>query len=271
MNGDDPAVIALVTRARDGDRGAWNEIVDRYVPLVWFICRRYQLSQADIDDIGQTVWLLLVEQLGNIRQPAALADWLATTTQRECLRVMRAASRYDHAELPDAGQLPAGQTAPNLRARVRASVTGFSVRSLTSLAAVLAGREGPILREEWKAHLAGESGHDAAGRAKLKQAAGFVKTGAGYRCSDWADAAWRPVDAVLRSCTRSNLFVLIVTFVAAYLIFRHDGTIGVLTSFESIGMIGGLLYAVIKAGRKHRDVKPPEPRAHQARKGDRGT
>ena len=245
MNGDDPAVVALVTRAREGDQGAWDEIVDRYAPLMWFICQHHLLTRPEADDVAQTVWPLLVEQLGHLRQPAALPGWLTTTTERECRRVMRG--------------------------RVRARFTGFSVRSLTSLAAVLAGREGPILREEWKAHLAGESGHDAADRAKLKEAAGFVKTGAGYRCSDWADAAWRPVDAVLRSCTRSNLFVLIVTFVAAYLIFRQDGTVGVLTSFESIGMIGGLLYAMIKAGRKYRDVEPPKPKARPARKQDRGT
>src|SRR5215472_18741654 len=92
---DDPVVIMLVARARDGDQYAWNEIVDRYAPLVWSICQRYGLSRDDASDIGQTVWLLLVEQLGNIRQPAALPGWLATTTQRECLRVLRAAGRYD--------------------------------------------------------------------------------------------------------------------------------------------------------------------------------
>jgi RNA polymerase sigma factor (sigma-70 family) len=105
---DDSSVSALVARACDGDQPAWTEIVERYAPLVWSICNRYRLSRQDIDDIGQTVWLLLVEQLGNIRQPAALPGWLATTTQRECLRVLRAASRYDsfgssvdNQELPD--------------------------------------------------------------------------------------------------------------------------------------------------------------------------
>src|ERR1700758_3845471 len=46
---DDPAVIALVISARDGDQRAWDEIVDRYAPLVWAICRRYQLSRSDTD------------------------------------------------------------------------------------------------------------------------------------------------------------------------------------------------------------------------------
>src|SRR6201986_4534609 len=96
---DDPAVIALVISARDGDQRAWDEIVDRYAPLVWAICRRYQLSRSDTDDVAQTLWLLLVEQLGKLRQPAALPGWIATTTAREGLRVIRAASPYDHAEL----------------------------------------------------------------------------------------------------------------------------------------------------------------------------
>lgn len=106
---DNPVVISLVARARDGDQHAWNEIVDRYAPLVWSICNRYQLSRQDIDDIGQTVWLLLVEQLGNIRQPAALPGWLATTTQRECFRVLRAARRYDYSGSPGESQTPPDQ------------------------------------------------------------------------------------------------------------------------------------------------------------------
>lgn len=64
-------------------------------PLVYAICTRYRLGSHDIEDVGQTVWLLLVEHLGKLREPAALPGWLATTTARECLRVVRAASRSD--------------------------------------------------------------------------------------------------------------------------------------------------------------------------------
>ena len=88
---DDPHVVALVTRAAGGDQDAWHELVDRYAPLVYTICTRYRLSNHDIEDVGQNVWLLLVEQLGKLREPAALPGWLATTTARECLRVVTAA------------------------------------------------------------------------------------------------------------------------------------------------------------------------------------
>jgi RNA polymerase sigma factor (sigma-70 family) len=92
---DDPGAVALVTRASGGDQDAWHELVDRYAPLVYTICTRYRLSNHDIEDVGQNVWLLLVEQLGKLREPAALPGWIATTTARECLRVVTAANKSE--------------------------------------------------------------------------------------------------------------------------------------------------------------------------------
>jgi RNA polymerase sigma factor (sigma-70 family) len=103
---DDPSVVALVARAAGNDQDAWNELVERYAPLVWTICTRYRLSSHDIEDVGQNVWLLLVEQLGKLREPAALPGWLATTTSRECLRVVTAAQRLA-ARLDDAPEFAA--------------------------------------------------------------------------------------------------------------------------------------------------------------------
>jgi RNA polymerase sigma factor (sigma-70 family) len=108
---NDPQVIDLVTRARNGDRSAWEALVDRYSPLIWSICRRYQLDRTDAEDVGQAVWLRLVEQLDNLRDPAALPGWLVTTTQRECYRAQRARCRLAAGEqVPDADSLPDDQT-----------------------------------------------------------------------------------------------------------------------------------------------------------------
>jgi len=97
---DDPAVVGLVVRARDGDKTAWDEMVERYAPLLWSICQRYRLSRADTDDVGQSVWLRLIERLPTLREPAALPGWIATTTSRECLRVLRSAQRQGRLETP---------------------------------------------------------------------------------------------------------------------------------------------------------------------------
>lgn len=91
---DDPTVVALVAGARDGDKAAWDRLVERYAPLVWSTCRRYGLTEADAEDVGQGVWLRLVERLDSLRDPAALAGWLATTTRRECVRVLRERKRH---------------------------------------------------------------------------------------------------------------------------------------------------------------------------------
>jgi RNA polymerase sigma factor (sigma-70 family) len=102
---DDPEVIALVRRAAAGDQAAWDQIVDRYAQLVWSICIRFGLSGEDIDDVGQSVWLLLVQGIGSLREPAALPGWLAKTTKNECLRVLRVANRHAHAGLPSEDQM----------------------------------------------------------------------------------------------------------------------------------------------------------------------
>ena len=88
---DDPSVTRLVTSARAGDNEAWDALVERYAPLIWSICRRYRLTEAEAADVGQNVWLYLVGQLDKLRDPAALAGWLVTTTQRECGRALRTA------------------------------------------------------------------------------------------------------------------------------------------------------------------------------------
>jgi RNA polymerase sigma factor (sigma-70 family) len=88
---DDSVVIDLVASARGGDIQAWDTLLERYTPLIWSICRKYRLGRHDADDVRQSVWLRLVDQLDKIRQPAALPGWLATTTRRECARLVRAA------------------------------------------------------------------------------------------------------------------------------------------------------------------------------------
>jgi RNA polymerase sigma factor (sigma-70 family) len=106
---DDQSVIDLVTRARAGDQQAWGALVERYAPLVWAICRRFGLRGRDAEDVGQWVWLQLVEQLDNLRQPAALPGWLATTTRRECSRAVRAARRLGLGQLPHPEYIPDDQ------------------------------------------------------------------------------------------------------------------------------------------------------------------
>jgi RNA polymerase sigma factor (sigma-70 family) len=100
-------ITDLVIRARNGDKLAWDALVERYAPLIWSICRRYRLGGADAGDVGRSVWMHLVDQLDKLRDPDALPGWLATATRRECARVLRAARGPDTAgQGPDAENIP---------------------------------------------------------------------------------------------------------------------------------------------------------------------
>ena len=125
---DDPSVIALVARVGDGDQEAWNELVERYAPLVWSICVRYQLSRQDIDDVGQSVWLLLVERSGS-SAASDLLGWLATTTRRECLRILRAGRRYDHEGLPPDDQMPPDPSATMIEQEIIVAERNAALRA----------------------------------------------------------------------------------------------------------------------------------------------
>ena len=113
---DDPVVIDLVTRATNGDKRAWDLLIERYSPLIWSICRRHRLGQADAEDVGQSVWLNLLERLDKVRDPAALPGWLSTTARRECLRVLgRARGPHPSGPVPDLEKHP-GRARPDGRA-----------------------------------------------------------------------------------------------------------------------------------------------------------
>src|SRR3954452_3758146 len=79
----------MVEAARDGDRDAWNRLVERYMPVGLSVARRYQVSADDAADVSQALWLRLVEHLDKIRDPRALPGWIVTTTTNEALRFLK--------------------------------------------------------------------------------------------------------------------------------------------------------------------------------------
>ena len=91
MENEDPyrawGAPALVTGALSGDQGAWTEIVRRHTPAVLARVRQFRLTPHQAEDVAQTVWLNLLENLEKLRDPHALPGWIATTARHECIRV----------------------------------------------------------------------------------------------------------------------------------------------------------------------------------------
>ena len=88
MDDGDYPITWLVDAAATGHEQAWQEIVDRYSPLLASVIRRFRFSTAETQDVAQTVWLRLVEHLSSLREPRALPMWIITTGKRESLRYL---------------------------------------------------------------------------------------------------------------------------------------------------------------------------------------
>jgi RNA polymerase sigma factor (sigma-70 family) len=86
--GADEEVTRLVRAAAEGDHQAWDALVARYVALLWSIAFRHGLNESDAADVVQNTWLRLFEHIDDVREPARIGAWLATTAQRESLRIV---------------------------------------------------------------------------------------------------------------------------------------------------------------------------------------
>lgn len=85
---DRAPTAGLLSRIRDGDPAAWNEIIYRYDALVITTVRSFQLQDPDALNAIQMTWLRLAENVHRIQFPERLGGWLATTARRECLQIL---------------------------------------------------------------------------------------------------------------------------------------------------------------------------------------
>jgi RNA polymerase sigma factor (sigma-70 family) len=95
---------ALVRAAGAGDNDAWARLVDRYDRLLRSVARSYRLQPSDVDDVVQTTWMRLYGHIDRVRDPAAIAGWLATTARREAMRVLQTHVREQLSNDPELGE-----------------------------------------------------------------------------------------------------------------------------------------------------------------------
>ena len=84
----------IVSRCRNGDAAAWNELVERFSRYVYAICAQaFRLPAADAEDVFQEVFARVYERLGDLRSDDALRPWLAQLTRRVCIDRLRSLAR----------------------------------------------------------------------------------------------------------------------------------------------------------------------------------
>jgi RNA polymerase sigma factor (sigma-70 family) len=99
---DEPA--ALVRAAAAGDQAAMTRLVARYDRVLRGVARSYRLSPWDTDDVIQATWLQFIQHGRELREPAAVSGWLATTARRQSLRVLQRHVREDLTDDPARGE-----------------------------------------------------------------------------------------------------------------------------------------------------------------------
>jgi RNA polymerase sigma factor (sigma-70 family) len=86
----------LVARCREGDREAWNELVERFSRYVYAIAvQAFRLPEHDAEDVFQDVFTKVYEHLGRLRDDEAIRPWIAQLTRRSCIDRLRAGSRTE--------------------------------------------------------------------------------------------------------------------------------------------------------------------------------
>ena len=88
--------VGAFARYQDGDRAAFDTLVEVMTPLLWRTVRGAGLDQVAAEDVVQTVWLTLLRSAGTVRDPQSVVGWLLTAARREAWRVsgkVRADSR----------------------------------------------------------------------------------------------------------------------------------------------------------------------------------
>ncbi len=82
-----------LTEALQGNEDAWRTLVTEFSGSIWHWARSHGLTREESEDVAQTVWYKLKDKGHTIDDPARLPGWLATTTKREAISVLRRRSR----------------------------------------------------------------------------------------------------------------------------------------------------------------------------------
>lgn len=76
------ALLAL--RARDGEREAFRQLLERHYDLIYRVAYRFFGNAADAEDVAQDVCVGLAEKLSSFRAEARFTTWLYRVALNAC-------------------------------------------------------------------------------------------------------------------------------------------------------------------------------------------
>ncbi len=110
----------LLTRARRGDRDAFDQLVERHLQQVWRVVWRVVRHRQDTEDVVQDVFLAAYSSLGEFRGESKLSTWLHRIAVTRALNhVDRSAVKMERSArslFADEGGVPRADGPPPLHA-----------------------------------------------------------------------------------------------------------------------------------------------------------
>jgi RNA polymerase sigma factor (sigma-70 family) len=104
MPPDSEPGVQTVIAARAGDERALDELISRYLPLIYNIVGRALNGHADVDDVVQETMLRAVRGVGGLRDPAAFRSWLVAVAVRQLRDYCQARNAAPVADLGQPGR-----------------------------------------------------------------------------------------------------------------------------------------------------------------------
>lgn len=87
-------------------------LVERYARLVHAVPVRHGLTPAEVDDVGQEVFLALAQNLHDIDDPERLPGWLVTTARRLSWRTIQRRRQEETIDMQESQAVDTGKLTP---------------------------------------------------------------------------------------------------------------------------------------------------------------
>ncbi|MGA5606066.1 hypothetical protein ACPCUF_34480 [Streptomyces griseoincarnatus] len=143
------------------------------------------------------------------------------------------------------------------RGHLRRDSSG-AARRATNIAVRIAGRQRGHLHAEWDDILSGspEDGVIFSSRRQFRLALGFLLAALRMRMHDVVRPAWRPVDWLLRTSSRTNAFITAAVGAQAIYIVGGSGLTALMTEvWEPCGIAAASLFALARWLRRVRGIE----------------
>lgn len=88
----------LILRCQARDEAAFQELVERWEPSLYYYLRRIARSESDVWDILQETWLAVFKSIRKLRDPHKFPSWLYKIARNQASSWFRKERKYDHVE-----------------------------------------------------------------------------------------------------------------------------------------------------------------------------